>query len=304
MFSRVLCVVCCWVISVHGHGRLLEPPARSSMWRLGFNTPKNYNDNQLNCGGFMNQYLYQNGKCGVCGDPYQGPKENEAGGRYATGTIARSYKPGQVIDATVEVTADHKGWFEFRLCPNNTVTFECLNQHLLTVVGSGTRFANQGGVGMKRLQIQLPDGLQCSQCVLQWKWHAGNNYGVDPNGQGCIGCGSQEEFYGCSDIAITGNGQPLVPLVVDPTKPTTHVPAIIQQTTPVPIPIVSFPPIKTFKPFDTLAPTTYNVRPGTLITCKAINYWAGVESLDQWCTVECRKGNCPQSACSCEPAGR
>ena len=37
---------------VLGHGFLQEPPSRSSMWRFGFNTPPNYNDNQLFCGGF------------------------------------------------------------------------------------------------------------------------------------------------------------------------------------------------------------------------------------------------------------
>jgi len=35
-----------------GHGRLIEPPSRSSMWRLGFNATPNYEDNQLYCGGF------------------------------------------------------------------------------------------------------------------------------------------------------------------------------------------------------------------------------------------------------------
>lgn len=34
-----------------GHGRLLNPPSRSSMWRYGFPTPVNYQDNQLWCGG-------------------------------------------------------------------------------------------------------------------------------------------------------------------------------------------------------------------------------------------------------------
>lgn len=46
-------IVLCFIGYVYGHGRMIEPPARSSMWRMGFSTPKNYNDNQLNCGGFM-----------------------------------------------------------------------------------------------------------------------------------------------------------------------------------------------------------------------------------------------------------
>ena len=47
LFSVILIPGC------HGHGRLLVPPARSTMWREGFNTPIDYNDNQLNCGGFQ-----------------------------------------------------------------------------------------------------------------------------------------------------------------------------------------------------------------------------------------------------------
>ena len=38
------------------HGYLEEPPARNCAWRFGFNTPKNFDDNGLNCGGFANQW--------------------------------------------------------------------------------------------------------------------------------------------------------------------------------------------------------------------------------------------------------
>lgn len=36
---------------VVSHGYLDWPPQRSSLWRHGFNSPKNYNDNSLYCGG-------------------------------------------------------------------------------------------------------------------------------------------------------------------------------------------------------------------------------------------------------------
>lgn len=80
---------------MRGHGRLMEPPNRSSLWRLKefahLNPPVNYNDNevnvtntfrremfcivtgpflcyfQLSCGGFANQYDQNNGLCGPCG---------------------------------------------------------------------------------------------------------------------------------------------------------------------------------------------------------------------------------------------
>ena len=54
-FAFFLFLVCIGV--VWGHGRLIEPPMRSSMWRYGFKTPKNYNDNELNCGGFAVSFL-------------------------------------------------------------------------------------------------------------------------------------------------------------------------------------------------------------------------------------------------------
>ena len=38
--------------AVEGHGRLMDPPARNSMWRFGFPNPVNYNDNELYCGGY------------------------------------------------------------------------------------------------------------------------------------------------------------------------------------------------------------------------------------------------------------
>jgi hypothetical protein len=39
------------------HGYLQEPPARNCAWRYGFNTPPNYDDNGLNCGGFATQWF-------------------------------------------------------------------------------------------------------------------------------------------------------------------------------------------------------------------------------------------------------
>ncbi len=39
------------VCLVEGHGRLMQPPSRASQWRMGFDNPKDYNDNQGFCGG-------------------------------------------------------------------------------------------------------------------------------------------------------------------------------------------------------------------------------------------------------------
>ncbi|XP_023933176.1 uncharacterized protein LOC106162929, partial [Lingula anatina] len=207
---------------VHSHGRLYEPPGRSTAFRRGFNTPANYDDMSLNCGGFDNQWNVQGGKCGVCGDPWQGPRENEAGGLYATGTLVRQYTMGEYMPIVIEITAPHKGWYEFRLCPHNDpntpVSVECLDQYKLPLYlhANGTTVnryqsldeTNSAWVGGKvYLLAKLPDYVTCTQCVLQWKWHTGNSWGTDPDGTSCVGCGPQEEFYGCADIAIYPPGQ-------------------------------------------------------------------------------------------------
>jgi hypothetical protein len=61
-------------VPVNGHGRLIEPPSRASMWRYGFDAPANYNDHELYCGGFSRQWQTNGGKCGICGDPWDLPQ--------------------------------------------------------------------------------------------------------------------------------------------------------------------------------------------------------------------------------------
>lgn len=94
----------------HAHGRLIEPPSRSSAWRYGFQTPPNYNDHELYCGGFQRQQR-NGGKCGECGDAWDSPqpRPNEYGGRYGQGVVVRKYSPGTEIPIRVELTASHMG---------------------------------------------------------------------------------------------------------------------------------------------------------------------------------------------------
>lgn len=39
-------------------------------FRYGFNTPPNYSDHELYCGGYSRQWRTNGGKCGICGDPW------------------------------------------------------------------------------------------------------------------------------------------------------------------------------------------------------------------------------------------
>ena len=51
MILTLFLTVAMLVAEVAGHGYLMEPPARNTMWRAGFESEPNYNDNELNCGG-------------------------------------------------------------------------------------------------------------------------------------------------------------------------------------------------------------------------------------------------------------
>ena len=88
------------------------------------------------------------------------------------------------------------------------VTHECLDRHVLKMADTNMdRYpVTSSGYENNKFNIKviLPQGLKCRACVLQWKYNTGNSWGTDPgpNGESCIGCGNQEQFYGCADIAI------------------------------------------------------------------------------------------------------
>lgn len=52
------------------------------------------------------------------------------------------------------------------------------------------------------MRYLLPPDLTCSHCVLQWRYLAANNWGRCDDGSEAVGCGPQEEFRACADIAI------------------------------------------------------------------------------------------------------
>jgi len=197
------------VIEINCHGRLLTPAARSSAWRQFPDLfPAYYDDAQMFCGGVQTLWGKNGGKCGICGEDYSGVKQFEKGGSMYTGNIVAKYTQGQQIDAVVEITANHYGYFEFRLCnvdgKAGDATQSCLDQTLLKDVNGNTKiFITRGKTGKFTTRLNLPSGFSCNHCVFQWKYNAQNSWGTDKiTGQSCVGCGNQEQFFGCSDISI------------------------------------------------------------------------------------------------------
>ncbi|XP_021378831.1 cell wall protein DAN4-like [Mizuhopecten yessoensis] len=316
--SVVLYILNTLLGAVHGHAYLTDPPGRNSMWRFGFNAMINYSDNDQNCGGFLHQ-KYLGGKCGMCGDPYDqpAPRDNEAGGKYATGTISKYYTAGSTIDITVRITMNHLGFFEFRLCENNdvtkTITKKCL-KHLLVNPETGETkryFGDRTGDIVTR--VKLPKNVTCSQCVLQWRYKTGNSWGTDDQGS-CLGCGPQEEFYGCSDIAISSSGvtnEASTPktstlLTTSSTASTTKTTAAptesttdSNKTTTVPTESTTGTTTTTTVPTEstTDTTTTTTAHPKTKRSCVSI----AVNAEDKWCNTNCNHDPsfCPPYLCSC-----
>jgi len=204
---RILVFVVCVGVAL-GHGRLEEPPSRSTMWRFGFPTERNDNDNELFCGGIAVLWQKHNGNCGICGDAWDlpEPRSNEDGGIYGKGVIARTYTSGQVITTVTNIVANHLGYFTFKLCPVQPgvkVDQECLDKYPLPLAdGSGYKYDLGTQRGLVKVNVKLPEGLKCERCVLQWHWKCANNWGICEDKTGRMGCGPQEYFRGCADIAI------------------------------------------------------------------------------------------------------
>ncbi|XP_055688057.1 uncharacterized protein LOC129792735 [Lutzomyia longipalpis] len=196
------------ILEVSGHGMLMNPVNRGSRWRVDSSATPDYNDNGNFCGGFYVQHSLNGGHCGLCGDDYRNPtpREHEHGGKYGQGVIVASYQRGATIPVSVQITANHLGYFYFNLCNLDTYGREseaCFAQYSLkTSSASNKYYLNSAAVGFYNFTITLPAGVSCKHCVLQWTYNVGNNWGYCDDGSGALGCGPQENFRTCSDISI------------------------------------------------------------------------------------------------------
>ncbi|RUS82293.1 hypothetical protein EGW08_009925, partial [Elysia chlorotica] len=168
-----LVVICLLVVTslpgASANGRLIEPTMRSSLWRFDAEAPINYNDQGLNCGGLQVQYGENAGLCGVCGDSFYGPRDNEDGGLYASGGVVRRYRSGSLVTMVADVIVPKGGYFEVKLCPRDQlttlVTQACFDAFTL----KSPRLDS----GLYKMEVQLPPGITCAHCVIQWRYLTG-----------------------------------------------------------------------------------------------------------------------------------
>lgn len=84
------------------------------------------------------------------------------------------------MEVKLEITASHKGFHEFRICPVNSpsvrATQSCFDAHILHQPNGQTKFDEPGAVGTYAVTLVLPRDVSCTQCVLQWIWNTGKTH--------------------------------------------------------------------------------------------------------------------------------
>lgn len=274
---------------------MMDPPARNSMWRLGYSNPTNYNDNEVFCGGFGVQFNQNKGKCGVCGDNWtdKHPRPHEAGGRYGNGVIGRRYTTGQNITIVIDVTTNHQGWYITKLCPaqspDEVVTQECFDSHVLPLAETNSEryYIPQGTPksAILKYKVSLPKGVTCSQCVIQWTWTSGNTWGKCQNGTETMGCGDQEVFRNCADVQIYSSSIGFPPNAID-------------------IPSAIYLRDKTSPTGRRPLINRYQVCVGTKQYENSTAMDSYSTAMDDWCQKNCLSypPNCPKDMCTCPNA--
>jgi len=292
-----------------GHGYLYDPPARSTVWRhaqFAKYVPRNPTDNELNCGG-------RGHKCPLCGDKITN-RENEVGGVYADRhwrPVTANWTQGEDVVIKVRLTAHHKGWQQFKLCPTNDFGVEatqpCLDQHPVYSKDSPSELHYDMTEKHEwyNVTFTLPKDVTCDLCVLQWKYRAANSWGYDPKtGKSGPGVGVQEEFYGCADVSIkpSSGAQPAPAQTQAPTSApaATAAPVTPRPTTPRPAaPVVTTPrPTAAPKPV-TSAPRPTQPMPNVMNFCRDYQLDDGIHIDPTSCShyMECNKGNTVRMSC-------
>ncbi|XP_055852301.1 uncharacterized protein LOC129916409 [Episyrphus balteatus] len=211
--SIILLLSIGYFVGVESHGMMMQPVSRGSRWRVDSSAPKNYDDNGLFCGGYGTQWSTYGGKCGLCGDSYgePTPRPHENGGTFGEGVIVELYKAGQIAEISVKITTNHKGKFIFHLCniDSQPESEECFDNEPLELSSGGYEYQVKYGTGYHNASVIIPSDVACSHCVIRWTYITANSWGICEDGSGALGCGPQEQFKNCADVAILPSSLPI-----------------------------------------------------------------------------------------------
>jgi len=189
-------------------------------------TQPNYDLNGLSAGGPA--VVYEDcrfvdpgcvGKFGLCGDRYDAnPQNHLENGKFGSGLVNAVYEVGQTVYITLTITVHHYGYHEFDLYVHpDTNTIDSLTTDKLThyplklknpvmehttcrhhIIDPLTQWCMPPTTAPLTyyLEYELPAGVHCKRCVLQWHWVTANS--LPPS--------NPEEFWNCADITIASEG--------------------------------------------------------------------------------------------------
>jgi len=148
------------LVFVEGGGRLLTPSGRGSLRRSISEEVPDDENNIDNC-------------------------------EWGAGVITRQYFVGETVDVEVQLPQSVSGSFQLHLCPNpNNSSEECFSHHPLYLATTNTTtYHPRLGDKVVKLKYRLPPNLNCTHCVLQWRYITDHKI-------------SFEELRACADISI------------------------------------------------------------------------------------------------------
>ncbi|XP_045112765.1 uncharacterized protein LOC123505481, partial [Portunus trituberculatus] len=143
--------------------------------------------------------------------------------------------------------------------------------------------------------IAADDAVPVTSAIVvcfQWRYVSGNNWGVCEDGTGAIGCGPQEEFRACADVAITRTGEN----VSITTTPSTVQPGMSLSTS------TNNSGTATTTEATTTTTTTTTTAQGGSGVCRPVGVWETIPGMDDWCVNNCNHTPpyCPSSHCTCD----
>lgn len=94
-----------------------------------------------------------------------------------------NYTAGAELPVSVQITANHYGYFYFYLCnldesPEGREDEECFEKTRLSLTNGEEIFQLETNkADYYDMVLQLPEDLRCEHCVLQWTYNAGKLLG-------------------------------------------------------------------------------------------------------------------------------
>lgn len=126
-FAIVFCSVVYFQLEmVASHGMIMDPVNRNSAWRKGFKTRPDYDDMSHMCGFSSYNNPTIPATCEPCG----------VRRFYKEGPIVKTYSTGSEITIDMRLTANHKGWATFKICPEKVVSEACFDKYPVTILNS------------------------------------------------------------------------------------------------------------------------------------------------------------------------